>query len=331
MGMKVIKPGILTTVQDLGRVGYQKYGVVVSGAMDPFALRAANILLGNDDNTPGLEITMIGPSLRFQKDAWISICGGDLSAKIDGITVPLWRPIFVKENSLLTFQGPINGCRAYLTVAGGFEVNRVMESSSTYIRGVIGGIKGRALRENDILTMGHSLVNFDVSVRLETGPFYATAWSVSRDIFPRYDNNPVIRIMRGREFELFNEKSQIDLSARGFVVSPQSDRMGFRLSGPTLQLREPYEMISEAVTAGTIQVPPDGDPILLMADRQTTGGYPRIAQVATVDLPILAQVKPNEKIQFVEITHNQAEKLYLQREHDLQALKLGIKLKQKEG
>lgn len=329
MGVKVIKPGFLTTVQDLGRVGYQKYGVVVSGAMDSFALRAANILVGNDDNTPGLEITMIGPSLRFQKDAWISICGGDLSAKIDGITVPLWRPIFVKENSLLTFQGPINGCRAYLAVAGGFEVNRVMESSSTYIRGAIGGIKGRALSENDILTIGHSSDKFNIHLGSE--PFYAASWSVSRDIFPQYDNNPVIRIMRGREFELFTEKSQTDLVASGFVVSPQSDRMGYRLSGPTLQLREPYEMISEAVTAGTIQVPPDGDPILLMADRQTTGGYPRIAQVATVDLPILAQVKPNEKIQFVEITHNQAEKLYLQREHDLQALKLGIRLKQKEG
>lgn len=330
MSAIVIKSGLLTTVQDLGRVGYQRYGVVVSGAMDSFALRAANLLVGNDENTSGLEITMTGPSLQWQADAWIAICGGDLSAEIDGAAVPLWRPIYVRENSLLTFQAPVEGCRAYLAVAGGIEVDHVMESGSTYTRGKMGGIEGRALVENDILKFGHSSVQFDTAVNQKSeASFYTASWSVSREMFPRYGNDPVIRIMRGREFDLFNAVSRTGLFEGDFIVSPQSDRMGFRLKGPSLQLHAPYEMISEAVTIGTIQVPPDGDPIVLMADRQTTGGYPRIAQVASVDIPILAQVKPNERIRFVEISHTQAEELYLQREYDIQALKLGIKLKRR--
>lgn len=330
MSAKVIKPGLLTTVQDLGRFGYQKYGVVVSGAMDPFALRTANLLVGNDDRTSCLEITIMGLSLKWQEDAWIAICGGDLSAEIDGTAVPLWCPVYIRRDSLLTFRAPVEGCRAYLAVAGGIEVKRVMESGSTYIRGKIGGIEGRALIENDILTFGHPSVKLDAPKKLKSHESFSTAsWAVSREMFPRYGNNPIVRIMRGREFDLFNEKSQTDLLEYDFNMSPQSDRMGFRLNGPSLQLEAPHEMISEAVTAGTIQVPPDGDPIILMADRQTTGGYPRIAQVATVDIPILAQVKPNESIRFVEISHNQAEELYLQREYDLQALGVGIRLKRR--
>ena len=326
MSIRVIKPGLLTTVQDLGRYGYQKHGVIVNGAMDPFALRMANLLVRNDANQAVLEITLMGPSLQFEVDACLAICGANLSPMVDGEPIPGWRPVHVKKDSILHFGAPLSGCRAYLAVTGGFDIPGIMGSKSTYLRAEIGGWEGRALKKGDVLPLNAEGSFFATG---DGAGFASTRWAISSDLLPKYEADPVVRVIRGNQFDLFDDQSKESFFASEFLVTPQSDRMGYRLAGPTLGLRQPMELISEAVAAGTIQVPPEGNPIVLLADRQTTGGYPKIAQIASVDLPVIAQVSPGGKVRFQEISLQEAEELYLLREMDIQILTRGIALQQK--
>lgn len=330
--IKIKKPGLLSSIQDLGRTGFQKFGVIASGAMDPFAHRMANLLTGNAENEPTLEITMLGPTIIFEEDALISICGGDLSPAINSVPVRSWRSIFVKKGSELKFGYTKSGCRAYLAVAGGFSVPEVMKSKATYLRAGIGGYEGRALKAGDQLVFGTPSDHADrmteyLTQQLQNQSFLESDWSITAELIPNKESNPFIRFTKGRQFELFSKESQQKLIGAAFDVTAQSDRMGFRLKGPALSLSEPTELISEAVNFGSIQVPPDGNPIVLLADRQTTGGYPKIGQVAFVDLPLLAQAKPGDKLRFVEISHEKAQHLYLEREWKLKELKQGIYLK----
>lgn len=326
------KPGLLTSVQDLGRYGYQKYGVIASGVMDPFAHRIANLLVGNAENLPTLEITLQGPIIEFQKDTLISICGGELSPSINGHPVRTWRPIYVKKNSVLQFKLPKSGCRSYLAVSGGFSVSRVMGSHSTYLRAKIGGFHGRALKTNDQLLFGSysqlsSRMIQQINDSLSNMPFIEINWSVSPDLTTLFSTNTPIRVIKGRQYHLFTDDSQKQLWSHSFTILNQSDRMGYRLQGPTLELKNSEEMLSEAVSFGTIQVPPDGNPIILLADRQTTGGYPKIGQIASVDLSLIAQAKPGDKLQFTEVSHEEAQLLLLEKERKIQQLKNGIFLK----
>ncbi|MDP5276613.1 biotin-dependent carboxyltransferase family protein [Chengkuizengella axinellae] len=326
MSLKILKQGLLTTVQDLGRYGFQKYGVVASGVMDHFAARVANLLVHNEENAAVMEMTMIGPSLQFQEDVLISICGGDLSASIDGVVVPLWRSMMVRSGSVLRFGSAKSGCRAYLAVAGGISVEKVMGSSSTYLRASIGGFQGRALKQGDVISVNQvdptwqQKANF-LMQRNPSKSFIPFSWYISEHSLPVYRSNVMIRIMRGREFEYFQEESKDHLLNDTFTIHPQSDRMAYRITGPQIKLKSQLNMISEAVTMGTIQVPPDGSPRILLADRQTTGGYPRIAQVVSIDLPLIAQLKPGDTIMFQEISLEEAEMLYMQLEKDLSVLK----------
>ncbi|MBG9588687.1 biotin-dependent carboxyltransferase family protein [Cytobacillus firmus] len=334
--IKVIKPGLLSSIQDLGRTGYQKFGVIASGAMDPFSHRMANLLSGNEENDPALEITMMGPTLTFEEDTLISICGGDLSPSINGQPIRTWRSVFVKKGSELKFGGCQKGCRAYLAVSGGFAVPEVMNSKSTYLRAGIGGFKGRALKAGDVLETGkpslQSLKMKDfLSKQLLDKAFVENDWGIASKLIPETVGNPEIRITRGRQFDLFTHESRIQLFNHAFEVTAQSDRMGYRLKGPALALSEHAEQISEAVNFGSIQVPPDGNPIVLLADRQTTGGYPKIGQVAAVDLPLLAQAKPGDALRFAEISNEQAQQLLIKREMKLKELKQGIFLKTRGG
>lgn len=330
--ISIIKPGLLTSVQDLGRYGYQKYGVIASGVMDQLAHRAANLLVGNSDNEATLEITLLGPVIEFQEDALISVCGADLSPTIDGKPVRLWRAVLVKKGSRLQFGPCKSGCRAYLAIAGGIQVPTVMESKSTYLRAEIGGVEGRALKADDLVTKGELNENsLNIIKRLSADEteesFRELDWSVANDIIPDYETTSTVRVTRGRQYGLFTEESRERFFSEPFKITAQSDRMGYRLTGPRLELETAAEMISEAVNFGTIQVPPEGNPIILLADRQTTGGYPKIAQIATVDLPLVAQMKPNDTVYFKEISHKEAQLLYLKREEKLQQLKQGILLK----
>ncbi|WP_285849129.1 biotin-dependent carboxyltransferase family protein [Metabacillus litoralis] len=335
MTITTLRSGLLTTIQDLGRYGYQKYGVIVSGAMDSYSLRIANLLVGNSEGEAALEITLMGPTLLFEKDMLIAITGGDLSPTIEGASVPLWRPVFVKKGSKLQFGLQKSGCRAYLAVAGGFAVNEIMKSKSTYLRAEIGGYQGRAIQEGDILEVNSmSEGAFSQIEKLKNKqnkrPFQPANWSVRWNEFLPLIKNPNIRVLPGTQYEKFTSHSKEQFFTQSFRVSPQSDRMGYRLSGPAIELEEKLEMLSEAVAHGTIQIPPDGNPIILLADRQTTGGYPKIGQVATVDLPVVAQVMPGQSISFTEITLEDAERLYLEKEKNLKQLAVSITYKLKQ-
>ena len=327
----IIKPGLLSSVQDLGRFGYQKYGVIASGVMDPLAHRIANLLVGNDENMPTVEITLLGPTIQFHQDTLIAICGGSFSPTINGKQIPSWRSVFVKKDSLLKFgKCDRDGCRAYLAVSGGISVPLLMGSASTYLRAGIGGFNGRALVSGDHLSIGApsflatSMIHFFTKKLKED--FIESGWSVSHISIPIQKRATPVRIIKGKEFHLFSKEGQEYLFNKSFEITTESDRMGYRLQGTSLFLEKSQEMVSEAVNFGTIQVPPDGNPIILMADRQTTGGYPKIGQIATVDLTTIAQSKPGDNLTFKEVSHIEAQQLLLQREKAIRHLKKGIYL-----
>lgn len=318
----IVKPGLLTTIQDLGRYGYQRYGVVVSGAMDSFSVRIANLLVGNDQNTPVLEITLIGPTLFFHEDTLISICGSDLAPTVEGKPVQLWRPVLIKKGRTLKFSICEVGCRTYLAVAGGFSVKNIMGSSATYIRGKMGGLDGRALQANDqLFILPQNEISQKILSMLDRKN--TVSWKVPFAI----DTNPTIRVVKGHQYNLFTKESQQGFFESSFQITSDADRMGYRLNGPPLTLSEKEEMISEAIVVGTIQVTPDGNTVILLADRQTTGGYPKIAQIISVDLPLLAHVKPGETLKFKEVTLAEAQTLFLQKEQYIHDLRIGIQLK----
>ncbi|MFD2615968.1 5-oxoprolinase subunit C family protein [Terrilactibacillus laevilacticus] len=328
MSIKVIRPGLLSTIQDLGRQGFQKHGVIVGGAMDSYASRLANILVGNDEGEGTIEMTLVGPSLEFEQDLLISITGGDFSPTIDEDKAPMWRPIYVKKGSVLTLNVCESGCRAYLAVAGGFKIKKVMESKSTYLLGKMGGYKGRALQKNDRIDVNEmSLLAKQIVQKIKLGStkdlFHAPKWCIPSHYIQQ--NEPVLRFVAGKQFDQFSQSSLNDFCDKPFDISQKSDRMGYRLTGPKLNLKEPIELLSEAVSHGTVQVPPNGDPIVLLADRQTTGGYPKIAQIISVDLPIIAQMKPGDQVYFKKIHFREGETLFLEQEKQVDQLKYSIK------
>ncbi|TPE70935.1 biotin-dependent carboxyltransferase family protein [Halalkalibacterium halodurans] len=330
MSMTIFRPGLLTTIQDLGRTGYLKYGVIVSGPMDEYAHRMANLLVGNDEKAALLEMTFIGPTIQFTSDQLIAMTGGDLSPTIDGHSVPMYRPVFVKKGAVLSFGRCKTGCRSYLAIGGGIDVPKVMNSRSTYLRAKIGGFQGRALVEGDELICGAPPEQTERLVKTcQKGivhSFATTKWSVVSSQRSRDGAEKVVRVTVGSHYEQFSEASQHKFFSETFQVTSKSDRMGYRLKGPTLERLEEQELISEPISVGTIQVPADGNPIILMADRQTTGGYPRIAHVIAVDLPIIAQAKPGAAIRFQQASLKEAERLYIRRAREFNELKTSISL-----
>ncbi|MCY6369190.1 biotin-dependent carboxyltransferase family protein [Clostridium ganghwense] len=332
MDIEIKNPGLLTTIQDLGRYGFRKYGVIVSGAMDSFAHRMANIMVGNEEGEGTLEITLMGPEILINKDTLISICGADLSPKINDISISMWRPIYVKKGSILSFGKSNHGTRTYVAFAGFFNIEKIMGSKSTYLRAEIGGYEGRQLKRGDILELKElsnralEIIN-NIAGNINEYGFAYPNWFISPKILPSYSNSPTVRIIRGGEFNYFNEQSKESLFQNKFLITPQSDRMGYRIKGESIELKESLEMISEAVALGTIQVPADGNPIILLADRQTTGGYPKIGQVISVDIPVVAQLKPGDSISFCEVSLEEAQKLYIEREKDIDDIKKALKIK----
>ncbi|HEY9225190.1 MAG TPA: biotin-dependent carboxyltransferase family protein [Gemmatimonadaceae bacterium] len=329
MTLRIVTGGLQTTVQDLGRVGFQRKGVPVGGAMDRVALRLANILVGNDDNAACLEAALIGPSLRIERDSVIALTGGDLEATLDGDAVPLWRPLWVRAGGTLRFGQPRVGCRAYLAIAGGIDVPTVFGSRSTYLRASFGGCDGRALKAGDLLfargltPLAQRITN---SLRAPDRRVSPARWSVSVGVRPSYADDAVVRVVEGAHTRAMTDAAYQALTTATFRVSSTSDRMGYRLEGQELTLREPLELLSEGTTFGTVQLPPGGAPIVLMADAQTTGGYPRIGEVSSVDLPLIAQLKPGDRLRFQLVSIDEAQSLYLAHEHDITQARLGIAL-----
>jgi urea carboxylase len=314
--IKVLKPGLFSSFQDLGRRGYQQLGVPVGGAMDELSHRLANRLLGNADVEATLEITQMGPTLRFAAEATIACCGAELSASVDGVPLPLDTPSRLRAGATLAFGRRLSGVRCYLAVRGGFALQPVMGSCSTYERAAYGGHAGRALRKGDVLGLKLAHAAFE-----DAGDgLGAAAIARFRSRWMELGDAPV-RVMPGREWAQFSVQAQRSLLSGRYRVGALSDRMGYRLEGEALQRRVTGDLLSEGVCFGTMQVPPDGQPIVLMAEHQTTGGYPRIAQVASVDLPRLAQYGPGDVLWFDMISIEAAQGLLLARARDLQALR----------
>ena len=296
---KVLKPGLFSTIQDSGRIGYQSKGVVVGGAMDQFAYQTGNILLGNNRNSASLEITMMGPVLQALESCVISICGADLSPKIDKKTVGSWKTVKIEKDQILSFGKPINGIRTYIAISGGFSVPEVLKSSSTYVKGKIGGVNGRTLKDGDIL-YGKEQIKSRIGVGL--------AW----EIIPDYDPKEPIRVIFGPDSDRFTAHATRTLLNSEYRITNAADRMGYRLDGPPIKHKTGADIISDATNVGTIQVPKDGKPIILMSDHQTTGGYTRIANVISIDIPLIAQRYPGQTIHFKKITIEKAQSLYKQ-------------------
>lgn len=316
MSVKVIKPGMLTTFQDMGRVGYQHLGVPVAGAMDARAHRLANLLAGNAEDVATMEITVAGPTLHFDQPACIAICGADLSPHVGNKTIPMHRPIIIKSGSELSFGARRHGARAYLAVFGGFKIHKVLGSESTYVRSGMGGWHGRALRKDDLIDLNASLQASGLA------SLSRKLWDIEVYLPAALASTPrkTVRIIKGAQWKAFSPESCAAMITQPFRISPDSERMGYRLQGPTINLSEPRQMISEATSFGTIQVPSGGQPIVLMADRQTTGGYPKIAHVAAVDLPLLAQMLPGDSVRFEPVSLEQAQLLDQKRERAFEAL-----------
>jgi antagonist of KipI len=316
MGIKIIKAGLQTTVQDLGRTGYRKDGIIVSGAMDTLALQIGNLLLGNEMGEAGLECTLMGPKILFETAQLVALTGGDISPAVDGVAVKMWRPLYVKKGSVLSFGAAVRGCRTYLTVFGGFKLHEVLGSYSTYLKAGFGGYNGRALKNEDILSFH----------KIYKGTEKLFNWSLDLKLYPDLDGE-MIRVLKGPEYDLFTDQSLALLEEEKFQITNEADRMGYRLQGAALQMTEAKEMLSSAVCFGTVQVTPGGSAIILMADHQTTGGYPRVLQVITADLTRLAQMKSGQQIRFKLVTLAEARAALLLREKQVKQLKQAITFK----
>ncbi|PHD55307.1 biotin-dependent carboxyltransferase family protein [Bacillus wiedmannii] len=328
MDVEVLHAGMFTTVQDLGRSHYQQYGVPVGGAMDQSALRMINMLVGNEENEAGLEMTIMGPKLLIKKTTLLAIGGANMEPLLNGKRIPLWRPILAEEGSMLCFGKVKSGCRAYVTFAGGIHIDRTMGSKSTYIRAAIGGIEGRMLKKGDYFQIGtHTEMASHCIQNLQNDERNKTKWVISSSILPQYKKYSKLRVITDFEYDQFTEESIQAFFTKEYKVSNYADRMGYRVEGEVLNRVEEKGILSSPVTFGTIQVPNGGQPIILMADRQTTGGYPRMGNIISVDLPLLAQLKPGDYVSFEKITLEEAEQLYIEQEVNMNLLKRFITLR----
>lgn len=301
-GLRVVTAGMFTTVQDLGRPGQRAAGVPSGGAADAISARIANLLVGNAESEAGLELTMIGPEIEFLSDGLIALGGAEFAG------CAAWQPVKVTAGQRIKFGAAVSGCRGFLAVAGGLDVAPELGSRSTYVRARIGGWAGRTLQAGD-----------ELPVNAKSRAVEARWW-LDRRILPEYGPAPTLRVLAGAQVEEFDGAWW----NQEWKVTPQSDRMGIRLTGVALKRTGGRELLSSAVAPGTVQVPPDGQPIVLLADAQTIGGYPQVANVINVDLPLLAQVRPGDVVRFKPVSIEDAHQLWWAREHMIGLLREGL-------
>ncbi len=314
MSLRIIRPGLLSTVQDRGRHGLQHLGVVACGPMDAVALELANALVGNRSGEAAIEITVLGPEIAFESDALVAICGGHFDATLAGLALPLNRPVFIEKKSVVKTGRALVGSRAYLAVAGGIATAPVLGSRSTYLPARFGGLEGRLLRAGDSLPLIENVSSVslqrykNLESKKDTAGLRTVGWSAPALTLP--EREPiVIHAMEGRHYAHFDAAAQRAFFEATWKVTPDSNRMGFRLAGPVLARAEAFEILSEPACLGTVQVPANGLPIALMADHQTTGGYPKIAEIAAADVPRLAQLAPGGAVRFARCSLEQAREL----------------------
>lgn len=316
MSITVLKPGLLTTLQDGGRVGHAALGVGRAGVMDWPAWRLANALVGNGADEAALEFTLVGPTLRFERTAMIALTGASADARIGDHMLPGWTCCIVPAGSVLQLSGMREGCRGYLAVRGGFATPHVLGSRCTDLHACIGPFGGRALQAQDSVAIGDSapiagFESVDVPQPLR--------WGIDPQPWFDYGRAP-LALLRGHHFTQLDAASQRALFENSFAISKDSNRTASRLDGHRLNLRQPLELISEATVPGTLQLPPSGQPILLQAEAPVTGGYPRIGQLAGVELARLAQRRPGDTISFRETTLEEATQRLARRHQRLQGL-----------
>lgn len=316
MKVRVHDGGFQTTVQDSGRKGWQRYGVVVGGAMDTVAFQTANLLVGNPPQEAVLEMALRGVELSFERDALVALCGADFHFTVDGAACPQWRPVFVRPGSTLKVGYAVKGLRGYLSIAGHWDIPLTMGSKSTYVYGGFGGIAGRALQSGDTFDVFGPACSEQNGVgqtclrqlREQAGAKAATwpQWSAGPAIRTARSAVPRIRVLTGPDFSRLDRVAQHDLFTERFTVTPVSNRMGIRLEGKPLSVQFDRESVSKPMTFGTLQRTHDGQLTVLMADGETTGGYPAVGVVASVDLPLLAQARPGSSVSFQPLSLRQA-------------------------
>ncbi len=312
MGIRIIKAGMMTTVQDLGRTGYQSQGFPVSGVMDVRSFKIANLLLDNPENEAVLEFTLIGPTLEFTADTLIAITGGDFQPTLNGEPAPMYTAIYINKGDVLKFGSARTGSRGYVAFSCYLQIPVVMGSRCTNMKSSIGGFKGRKLQDGDY-------INFRIQRRYL--PFFLSR-SLDLDEFDQED--AVLRVVMGPQDYMFSKQGIDTFLNSEYTVTSDFDRMGCRLEGPFIAHRDHSDMISDGIAFGSIQVPAHGKPIVLLSDRQTTGGYPKIATVASVDIPKLVQRKTDHKIRFKAVSVQEAQRLYLEELEELNEMRKKI-------
>ncbi|HET9835103.1 MAG TPA: biotin-dependent carboxyltransferase family protein [Rhodanobacteraceae bacterium] len=332
MTIEVLKPGLLTTPQDLGRIGYTHLGVGHAGAFDLPALRLANALAGNPPGACVLEITLLGPTLKFHADAWIALTGASIVARTDEQAIPMWTPCFVRKNSVLALGAIRQGCRAYFAVHGGFDFEPVLGSRSLDVNAGFGPF-GRPLRSGDMLETGSGSF---FPAGPETSLLFAwnepdPRWSIDPRPWFDADQEHPLRLSPGTHAHLLDASSRESLYAQSFRIAAESNRVGCRLEGEPLEFPEPVEIVSEACVAGTVQLPPSGQPIALGVEHPVSGGYPRIGQIAAVDLPRLAQRRPGDALRFAPCSLEEARLALRDREQQLHEMETLIANRLKQG
>jgi antagonist of KipI len=317
MSLTIVKAGLLDTVQDLGRYGYGSCGINPGGAMDRFAAQVGNILVGNDVQNAVIEIHFPGPQILFEQNALITITGADFTPVLNDQPVCLWQPMLIRRNTILQFLQWKQGARCYLAVHGGFAINKWLNSYSTNMKANVGGWNGRRLEKGDGINFGESRIYYPRLLKQGTD-LRPLGWKAS--INSMYGNPNEIAFIGGNEWALLDAGSKNNLQHDQFVVQSLSDRMGYNLKGPPLKLGERNELLSSGVSFGTMQLLPNGQLIVLMADHQTTGGYPRIGHVISAHLPKMAQLRPGDPIKFKMTDIGIAESLYHRQQQEIKIL-----------
>jgi antagonist of KipI len=323
MKLTVRHAGFLTSVQDLGRRGFRRFGVSVGGALDPHALRIANLLVENEEAAAGFEITLGGFRAQFDDRRIVAWCGGGFDVRIGATPMPPGHAGVIQSGEELVVNPPRIGCRAWLAISGGVDVPKILESRSTDLRADFGGLDGRPLRAGDVIPLGAGGNGTGEILELLGGNKIST-WSAPGPWTSTARENPTLRFVRAIEWNSFHASAHHALVNETFTTSPDSNRMGARFDGPLLWRDNHRDSISEPVAAGTIQVPPNGKPILLLGDCQTIGGYPKIGHVITVDLSLAAQLRPGDRVRFREVSLAEAHRFLFQRERDFGLFRAGL-------
>ena len=315
MSLKILKAGILDTVQDGGRVGYQHLGINAGGAMDLFAMQTANLLIGNKMNEAVLEFFFPAPEIIFEKNTLLTITGANFSPTINGDGIKMCRPVMVKKNTVIQFPQRKSGQCCYLSVHGGFKLSPWLKSNSTNTKAVAGGFEGRKLMKGDAIEFNLDFEN----EKIYKADIYKLPWRAAP--FEDESAEDEIFVLQGNEWDHLSDESKGIFINSEFIVDLSSDRMGYKLKGENIVITNKDELVSSAVNFGTIQLLPNGEMIVLMADSQTTGGYPRLAHIISAHLPKFSQKQPGRKVRFTIVKHEVAEDLTMRRQLHLEQLK----------